>query len=81
MRTTIDRAGRVVVPKGIRDRLHLTGGAEVEITEADGIIEVAVVGASIEIVETPEGPVARAVDGPSPLTDADVRAAIDAGRR
>ena len=27
MRTTIDGAGRVVVPKALRDRLQLTGGA------------------------------------------------------
>lgn len=34
MRTTIDKAGRVVVPKSLRDRLGLRSG-EVEIT-ADG---------------------------------------------
>jgi AbrB family looped-hinge helix DNA binding protein len=34
MRTTIDRAGRLVVPKALRDRLGLLPG-EVEIT-ADG---------------------------------------------
>lgn len=34
MRTTIDRAGRLVVPKALRDRLGLQAG-EVELT-ADG---------------------------------------------
>jgi AbrB family looped-hinge helix DNA binding protein len=34
MRTTIDRAGRVVIPKALRDRLGLTPG-EVEVT-SDG---------------------------------------------
>jgi AbrB family looped-hinge helix DNA binding protein len=32
MRTTIDRAGRVVIPKGLRAALGLNGGDEVEIT-------------------------------------------------
>ncbi len=32
MRTTIDRAGRVVVPKSLRAALGLNGGDEVEIT-------------------------------------------------
>jgi AbrB family looped-hinge helix DNA binding protein len=32
MRTTIDNAGRVVIPKNLRAALNLTGGDEVEIT-------------------------------------------------
>jgi AbrB family looped-hinge helix DNA binding protein len=35
MRTTIDNAGRLVVPKGLRSALNLLGGDEVEI-ELDG---------------------------------------------
>ena len=34
MRTTIDKAGRVVIPRAVRDRVGITAG-EVEIT-ADG---------------------------------------------
>lgn len=38
MKTTIDRAGRIVVPKALRDRLALAPGAEIEIEAvADGI--------------------------------------------
>ena len=33
MKTTLDRFGRVVVPKDIRDRLGLRPGAEIEIDE------------------------------------------------
>jgi AbrB family looped-hinge helix DNA binding protein len=33
MRTTIDKAGRIVIPAGIRDRTGLTAGTEVEVTE------------------------------------------------
>ena len=40
MRTTIDKAGRVVVPKAMRDELGLNGGTEVEISLVDGHIEI-----------------------------------------
>jgi AbrB family looped-hinge helix DNA binding protein len=32
MRTTIDKAGRVVIPAAIRDRAGFTAGAELEVT-------------------------------------------------
>jgi len=32
MRSTIDKAGRVVIPAAIRDRAGLTAGAELEVT-------------------------------------------------
>ena len=35
MKTTIDRAGRLVIPRSLRDRIGLAGGGEVEI-ELDG---------------------------------------------
>lgn len=35
MRTTIDKAGRVVIPAAIRDRVGLMPGAELEITVDD----------------------------------------------
>ena len=38
MRSTIDSAGRIVVPKAIRTRLQLTDRAEVEIVEHAGVI-------------------------------------------
>ena len=40
MRTTIDPAGRIVVPKALRDELGLTGGQELEIVARDGRLEV-----------------------------------------
>ena len=33
MRTTIDKAGRIVVPKKLRDRLGLVAGTEIDIDE------------------------------------------------
>lgn len=35
MRTTIDKAGRLVIPRALRDRIGLAGGGEVEL-ELDG---------------------------------------------
>ncbi len=35
MKTTIDRAGRLVIPRSLRDRIGLAGGGEVEI-QLDG---------------------------------------------
>lgn len=35
MRTTIDKAGRVVIPAAVRDRAGLTPGTELEVTIDD----------------------------------------------
>jgi AbrB family looped-hinge helix DNA binding protein len=35
MRTTIDKAGRLVIPRSLRDRIGLSAGGEVEL-ELDG---------------------------------------------
>lgn len=40
MKTTIDSAGRVVIPKALRDRTGLRPGAELDIRDSDGIIEI-----------------------------------------
>lgn len=47
MKTTIDRAGRIVVPRPIRDKAGLTPGTEIEIT-LDGF--------AVRIARAVEGP-------------------------
>jgi AbrB family looped-hinge helix DNA binding protein len=42
MRTTIDAAGRIVVPKAVREELGLYGGQEIEVAAVDGKIEIEV---------------------------------------
>ena len=39
MKATIDKAGRVVIPKAIRDRAGLQPGMELEIAVRDGRVE------------------------------------------
>lgn len=82
MRTTIDRAGRLVVPKEIRDRVGLTAGAGVDVTERDGEVVLTPVGPRVVVVER-AGRRVFAVEGDEspPLTDEDVRHLIDESRR
>ncbi|MGH9101311.1 MAG: AbrB/MazE/SpoVT family DNA-binding domain-containing protein [Acidimicrobiales bacterium] len=80
MRTTIDAAGRVVVPKAIRERLQLEGGVQVEIEEHDGAIEIRPLPSVVEIVQTAEGPVARSRHGGPALTDEVVRHTLERAR-
>lgn len=77
VRTTIDSAGRVVIPKPIRDRLGLSGHAEVEIEEHDGVVEVRPSPNDVRIVETPEGPVAASSPPATALTDDMVRETLE----
>lgn len=82
MRTTIDRAGRVVVPKQLRDRLGLDGGSELDIDERDGAIEIRPRRAEIVLSEAEDGRlVLDAPPGTPRMTDADVRDLIDRSRR
>jgi AbrB family looped-hinge helix DNA binding protein len=40
MNTTIDRAGRVVVPKAVRDEARLLPGTRIEIRCRNGVVEI-----------------------------------------
>lgn len=81
METTIDTAGRVVIPKALRDGLGLTGGEELEISVRDGSILIEPKPSSVTLVETPDGPVAVPDRGLPPLTDDIVRDTLERVRR
>ena len=71
MRTTIDKAGRVVIPAGIRDRAGLTAGSEIEITADELGIRIERVAAGPRLVRVGRRLVAR------PTVSRDARPAID----
>lgn len=81
MKASIDRLGRVVVPKPIRDRMGLRGGEALDVEERDGVIELRPAPAEVRIVEMPEGPVAQHVEPVPPLTDERVRDVLERVRR
>lgn len=81
MRTTIDSAGRIVVPKAIREELALYGGQEVELTAVDGRIEVDVPPTPMHL-EDRDGHLVAVPDRPlPPLTAELVRATLEKVRR
>jgi AbrB family looped-hinge helix DNA binding protein len=81
MRTSIDSAGRVVIPKELRLRLGLSGGQELDIVEREGrlVIEPAVVPMSLR--DAGKGPVAVPEEELPVLTDEVVRATLERTRR
>ena len=81
MRTTIDAAGRIVVPKSLRDAMGLSAGRAVDVAFVDGRIEIEL--APLEVtLEMADGlPLLRPVGDVPPLADETVRAALDAVRR
>ena len=79
MRTTIDAAGRLVVPKRLRDELGFSSGTELELEAVDGRLEVTVP-SRVRVEEGPHG-VRFAADEGEPLTTAAVRELIERGRR
>jgi AbrB family looped-hinge helix DNA binding protein len=81
MRTTIDAAGRIVVPKAIREELALYGGREVEVSAHDGRIEIEVPPTPIKLVER-EGHLVAVPERPlPPLTAEMVRETLEKVRR
>lgn len=59
MKTTIDAAGRIVVPKEIRRQARLLAGTEVDVRWRDGLIEIEPTGQHIRLVR--DGPLLVAV--------------------
>lgn len=81
MRTAIDSAGRVVIPKALRDSLGLTAGQPLEITELDGRLEIVPAATPMRLVDEGDG-VAAVADADMPILTADlVRDTLERIRR
>lgn len=81
MRTTIDAAGRIVIPKALRDAMGLEAGRAIDVVFTDGRIEIEIAPADVT-VEAAEGLPRLVPAEPMPeLTDRQVRDAIEATRR
>jgi len=78
MHVSIDSAGRLVVPKRLRDELGLTPTTPLEIEIVDGHLELSAPHQPAKLVEGPNGPMVAATG--TPLTDEDVRRTLEAVR-
>ena len=81
MRSTIDAAGRIVVPKALRDTLGFQAGHPLELTAKDGVLEIQVAAARIELKKRGKGVVAVPADQLPSLTAEEVRATLERVRR
>lgn len=79
MRTTIDMAGRLVVPKGLRDQLGFAAGTELELRAVDGHLEVTVP-SRVVVDDGPKG-VRFVADTDERLDAEQVRDLMERGRR
>lgn len=78
MKTTIDSAGRLVVPKVLRDRLGLTPGSTVDVSPYGAGLQMVAVSRTARL-RTVRGSVVAESD--TVITDEDVFALVDADRR
>ena len=81
MKVAIDSAGRVVVPKALRDVLRLEGGTLLEIRLRDGKIELEPVSTPMRLERRGRRLVATSDEPLPPLSAEDVRAVVESQRR
>lgn len=81
MKATIDSAGRIVVPKALRQALGLEPGQALEIRAGDGRLEIEIAATSMQLKKRGAGVVA-VPEGDLPALTADlVRATLERIRR
>jgi AbrB family looped-hinge helix DNA binding protein len=81
MRVAIDGAGRIVIPKPMRDALGIDGPTELELTEVDGKLELTVPYIKVHL-ENRDGRTVIVPDEPvPPLTTELVREVLERVRK
>lgn len=78
MEATVDEVGRIVLPKPLRERLRLTPGTKVDVSEYGDGLHVAPVSRTARLEER-EGHLVAVSE--TQVTDDDVLGLTDAGRR
>ena len=81
MKTAIDSAGRVVVPKALRDELGLEPGRPLEISARDGALVIEPVPTPVSLVQRGKRLVAKPKTTLPRLTQDEVRDALEGARR
>jgi AbrB family looped-hinge helix DNA binding protein len=81
MRTTLDAAGRIVVPKPLREELALAPGQPLEIRAVDGRLEIEAAPTPMRLVRRGRGLVSVPTRPLPVLTATEVREALERVRR
>jgi AbrB family looped-hinge helix DNA binding protein len=79
MRTTIDSAGRIVVPKSLREELGFVAGAELELQAVGGHLEIGMP-SRVRVEDGPLG-LRFVADGAEALSAEQVRELLERVRR
>jgi AbrB family looped-hinge helix DNA binding protein len=81
MKSTIDSAGRIVIPKALRQALDLKPGQALEIRAGDGRLEIEVAPTPVKLLKRGKGVVAVPATTLPKLTADQVRETIERIRR
>ncbi len=81
MKTAVDEAGRIVIPKVLRDAVGLAARGEIDVAEDGGRLVITPMGLGRESPIAPGRPVVTVEGTVAPLTSDAVRRLIERGRR
>jgi bifunctional DNA-binding transcriptional regulator/antitoxin component of YhaV-PrlF toxin-antitoxin module len=81
MRVAIDGVGRLVVPKSLREELGIEGPTDLELTAADGRLELTVADVPARVEDRDGLPVIVTEASMAPMDVAEARTAVERVRR
>jgi bifunctional DNA-binding transcriptional regulator/antitoxin component of YhaV-PrlF toxin-antitoxin module len=81
MKVAIDKVGRLVVPKVLREELGVRGATDLEVTAVDGRLEMTVADVPARIEERDGFPVIATDEPMAPMSVTEVAEAIERVRR